>query len=325
MPELSDLDKRLLEAIQSDFPLTERPFIYFAEQVGMSEETAIARLQELQAENIIRNISAILHAPALNYKSALVSASVPEQLVEEVAAQISMHPGVSHNYLREDVYNIWFTLTLSAEKDHQTEVNNLLSGKHPFLVLPAIETFKIGVHFRFDSDRYDHDMSQIQRTDDVVQLDETDKLVIRSIQGNIPLVAEPWKQLAQGLGITHADFINRLQRFKNEGALKRISATLRHRKIGISANGMACFSIPESRVKEAGHAVAQSKRVTHCYHRAAYPQWPFTLYAMIHSKEREDCKLVAEELAQISKADTHKILFSVKEFKKERVKYFYEI
>lgn len=321
MVTLSEQDKQILELVQNDFPLTERPFHDLALSIGTTEQELLDKLHVLCNQNLIRDISAILNADALGYTSALVAAKLPQNQFDVLAAQISEHPGVSHNYERDAEYNLWFTLTVPAHATHAREIETMLGVDADFMVLPAIETYKIGVHFRFDSQRFEHEQAFVKRTKDVVPIDETDKQIIRLIQKPIPLVAQPWILLANQIGIDGSVFIARLQFFKSSGILKRISATLRHRHIGVSANGMVCFAVSEDELAKASAIVAAHPSVTHCYQRPAFPQWPFRLYAMIHARKREDCQAIVDGLLQQLNNPLHRLLFSTRELKKERVRY----
>jgi DNA-binding Lrp family transcriptional regulator len=99
---------------------------------------------------------------------------------------------------------------------------------------------------------------------------------------------------------------------------------LRHRQVGFDANGMACFAVPEDRIEDAGRRAAQFSQVSHCYHRKSHPEWPYPLFAMVHARDRDACARIVSEIAETIGCRDYRILYSSREFKKERVKYFVE-
>ena len=147
MTELSATDCLLLNSIQQDFPLESRPFMRIAERVGISEQTTIRRLQELEAEGAISRFGAVFR-PNVAGASTLVALSVPEQLIERTAAAISALRGVNHNYLREHEFNLWFVLT---GPDRQMIDNTLAAIRRkfdfPMLDLPMEASYHIDLGF----------------------------------------------------------------------------------------------------------------------------------------------------------------------------------
>jgi DNA-binding Lrp family transcriptional regulator len=105
--------------------------------------------------------------------------------------------------------------------------------------------------------------------------------------------------------------------------MRRFSAVLRHRRLGYTANGMACWVVPESRIETVGQLAARHPQVSHCYQRPAYPpRWPYTLFTMIHGRTRDQVGEIVVQLAQETGLEQYEVLYSTHEFKKERVKYF---
>ena len=343
MPEtprinLEPEDKRVLELIQSDFPLVRRPFRQLGEACGLTEAACLDRIRDLLERNIIREISAIYNAERLGYRSTLVAVSLPANRADEAAEIINRHPGVSHNYLRNHHYNIWFTLTIPEEKDFAGEIRRIDRDGlfDSFLLLPAIRTFKINVRFRFP----DREQAAVQGPPDAktVKAAETPGLgrpdrvilsaerilLVKALQLPFPAVPEPWKIIAENCGITEDRLFGEINYLKKTRALKRIAGVLRHRRAGFSANGMACFAVAEERIETAGNLAAGFDEVSHCYQRPAYPDWPYTLFAMVHSRIGDECVKVIDKIAETIQCPVRETLFSEKEYKKERVRYFWE-
>ena len=121
-PTMDSIDHQLLDILQTDFPLVEQPYAALAEQLEIDERQVLERIRRLKEKRIIRQVSAIFDSRKLGYHSTLAAFSVSEPRVEEVAKALSGHSGVSHSYLREHRYNLWFTMTLPPENNCEKEL-----------------------------------------------------------------------------------------------------------------------------------------------------------------------------------------------------------
>lgn len=320
MLELTDIDKKILEEVQLDFPLSERPFEVIGKRIGISEEDIISRITYLKEENIIRDISAIFKAGPLGYKSTLVAVKTDDP--ETTAERVSGHQGVSHNYQREHKYNLWFTITVRNEIDFRTEIADLLGPEvKNFLLLPSLKTYKIGVNFTFSDKKRESSNKILIKSLPPAAIDK--KLIVL-LQQPFPLVSIPWKMIAESVNRSETNLIEDINSLKRSGALKRISAVLRHRNAGFIANGMACFKVPVEMIDEAGQTISEFSEVSHCYQRPVYPDWQYNLFAMTHARSTEQCETIITRIAKQINVDEYFTLYSIKEFKKERVKYFME-
>ena len=323
MIELNETDKRILEEIQKDFPLVSNPFKEIGIKCNITEQETIDKIQKFSSENIIREISAILNASMIGYKSILVAVKANNDSINKVAEKINQHPGVSHNYLRENKYNIWFTLTIKQEFSFHNEVKNILGSKgvSGYLILPSINTFKIGVNFRFSEDKVDQQKPVNSFTNKQVELKSDQKLIINKLQENFNIVSNPYKSICEYLNISEFRLFEQIKELKKAGMIKRISAVLRHRNIGFDFNGMTCLKIPDDKIKSAGEKTALFPEVSHCYQRPTFPDWPYSLFAMIHSRTKKECFDIVNKISKKIECSDYIVLFSTKEFKKERVKY----
>ncbi|GBC73070.1 hypothetical protein HRbin04_00466 [archaeon HR04] len=338
--QLDAVDREILNIIQWEFPLVARPFLAIGERVGISEEEVIARIRRLKDEQIIREIDAIFDTRRLKYKSALVAMSVEQARIEHVAEVVNRHPGVSHNYERDDPnYNLWFTIAAPPYGNVKREVERFaaLEGVRRYMILPTIKLYKIGV--RLDMSGSDDDNATDIKLENNANTgarsaavaanvnfepDEVDKMFIRELQKDIEVVSEPFSEPARRLGISVEDYLARAKYYESIGVMRRFAAILRHRNAGFIANGMIVWIVPEARIDEVGTLLASFPQVTHCYRRPTYPDWPYNLYSMIHARSREVCEGIAREFAAHVGINDYRILFSTREFKKERVRYFIE-
>ncbi len=151
-------------------------------------------------------------------------------------------------------------------------------------------------------------------------MDKIDKTLLKSIQDGIPITTEPFRQIAKNLDMSEDEVINRLDGMVKEGSIRRFGASIGHRVIGITANGMCTWNVPDDRVEEVGALMAGFVEVTHCYERPRHPGWKYNLFTMIHSYSREECEKVAKEISVATGIRDYSILFSEKEFKKTGVR-----
>lgn len=151
---------------------------------------------------------------------------------------------------------------------------------------------------------------------------ELEKRIIASIQGDMPAVERPYRQIAADLGIEEQQLLGILQRLVRRGVIRRFGATLRHQKSGFSANAMTAWLVDEEHMDAVGAIMASFKEVSHCYRRDPTPEWRYNLYTMIHGKSEDDCRRTAEKMAHKAGVKTYALLFSRRELKKTSMKYF---
>ena len=153
-------------------------------------------------------------------------------------------------------------------------------------------------------------------------LDELDKNIIAIMQDEFPLVAEPYRAIADKLGISEEELLIRLNKYSQSKQIRKMGAVLRHRAVGYSANALCAWIVPEQRIGEVGEMFAKIAVVTHCYARLTQPGWSYNFYTMLHANTREQCNVIAGELADQAGLKDYIMLFSTKEWKKTSMQYF---
>ncbi len=326
---IDDLDKEILNQIQREFPLTQKPFETIAEKFHVSSDVIKQRLSKLKKIGILRQLSAIFDTRKLGYKSSLVAMQIEPDKLESVALMINRHPGVSHNYERNHQFNLWFTLAVPPGSDLKTEVDKFkkIPGILKIRMLPTITLFKIGVKLEMVEDKKEEVKPSEQKKkiiDVKFEPTEKDKEFIRELQKDLEIVDRPFLKSAQKLGITEEQVFEKLRHYEEIGVMRRFAAILRHRDAGFTANGMIVWKVPEPRIAKVGEMLGAFPQVSHCYQRPVYADWPYNVFSMIHCKSEEEAGEMAKTIQKQISVDDYKILFSSREFKKSRVEYFVE-
>ena len=153
-------------------------------------------------------------------------------------------------------------------------------------------------------------------------LNDLEKKIIASIQGDIPVSENPYDELAAAIGITVDEYLCVLQDLSDRGIIRRFGATLRHQKSGFTANAMVAWCVEEDRALDVGKKMASFREVSHCYRRNPAPGWPYNLYTMVHATSEAKCLDTARRISEAVSVSDYAILFSRKELKKTSMKYF---
>jgi len=316
----------ILYRVQKSFPLTKKPFEHIANELNTTEDEVIRILQEEKQNNIIRQTSAIFDTKKLGYKSSLIAFEISEEDIDDAVVILNSHPGISHNYERNHSYNIWFTLAIAPNsKSNLEETVDLLSKltkAKDYIILPTLKLFKISVKLD-TTNKQDKKEKVVKKEFKKLDLSEHHYNIIKEAQNNIDIVSEPFKEIIEKLDITYDEFFDTLQDFQDAGVMRRFACILNHRKAGFSANAMVVWDIEEGQKgEEIGKVAASFSAVSHCYLRPKYPTWNYNLFTMIHGKTKEDTQAVIDSISNEIEYKSKMPLYSSREFKKVRIKYF---
>jgi len=325
-----DLDRKLLTVLQREIPLESRAFLKIAEQVESSEAEVLRRVRRLKdEEKIIRQISAIFDTKNLGYKSTLVAMKFEEGELDRGAEVINQHPGVSHNYKRNCDFNLWFTIAVPPKDSLEEHIDLLhkLSGSRRTLILPTLRLFKIGVKLDLTGreskeESADEIFDESRRRKTASDLTEAEIEVIRVLQEDLPLCETPYEAAAKEIGIKESELFEIVRSFISRNYLRRIAAILHHRRAGFAANAMVVWDIPKADLDVIGPEFAKFREVSHCYERPIFSDWPYSVYTMVHGAKMADCEAIVERMEAKIGRRPHLNLYSTKEYKKIRLKYF---
>jgi len=326
---LDDLDRKLLNLMQGSFTLQPRPFAAVATTAEVSEQEVLTRVQRLLDERIIRQVTPIYDTRALGYGSMLVAAKVDPENPWQAAKIVNSHPGVSHNYLRNHDFNMWFTLAVEPDStlglDGTLDVLQRLTGAESIRQLPTLKLFKIRMDLEMEggTKALTSEGVAVEPVDlEPVAYDELDKDVIRATQGDMPVISEPYAPAAARLGMDTAALLGHMQGMRERGLLRRVAAILYHRRAGFSANGMGVWKVSPDQIGELGPRMASFRGISHCYERPTYEDWPYSVFTMAHGRSKEECDAVLDAIAEQTGIHERATLYSSTEFKKIRLLYF---
>ena len=150
-------------------------------------------------------------------------------------------------------------------------------------------------------------------------LDAIDRRIVAATQAGLPLVREPYRAVAEKVGLDEAEVIARLRRLLDEGAIRRIGAVPNHYALGFTANGMSVWDVADEAVADIGARIGALDEVTHCYERPRHlPLWPYNLFAMVHGRDRDEVLDKVQQIADLLGPQNrgHTVLFSTRILKK---------
>ena len=319
MQDIDQRDRELLGALQGDIPLVSTPFAFLGQSIDMSEKEVIKRTERLKREGIVRQLAAQFDMRAIGYRSALVAARVSPDRIDDAAAVVNAHPGVTQNYRRNNDFNLWFTIAASPFSKLGLEKSiEILGDEAGCEVVRPLPTLKLFKSTSADGAEQ-HQESHVEYT----PLTPAEVEVVRLLQRDLPLQPRPFEAMARAAGTLGADEILSAGRtLLKRGQMRRYTAAITPRKPGFSASAMGVWVVPQDRADEFGTKMSQNRAVSHCYLRPVYADWPYNLYTTVHGRSVDECESIINDLAIDTGLSEKQALYPTKEYKKARIIFF---
>lgn len=278
---------RLLNDWQHGFPRVAEPFARIGAVLGLQSEDVLAGYRALIADGRVSRIGAVFGAGA-GGAGLLCAFAVPPRRLDAVAARVSAHPGVNHNYEREHRFNLWFVITGRDAAQLEAGVAALEADTGlAALRLPMQRAHRINLGFDLHGRTAapaPRDAMLLPRR--VPAVTEAERPLARLLEAGLPLVARPYDAWACALGRSREWVLDTLDRWLAAGTLRRFGVVVRHHELGFGANAMTVFDVPDAHAEARGDALAAQHGVTLAYRRARAPGWPYNVYCMVHGRDR---------------------------------------
>jgi siroheme decarboxylase len=322
MQDIDQRDRDLLAALQGEIPLVSTPFAVLGQIIDMSEKEVIKRTERLKREGIVRQVSAHFDPRALGYRSCLVAARVTPERIDEAAATVSAHPGVTQNYRRNNDFNLWFTIAVAPSSQLGLEKTIQILGEEAdcdtIRPLPTLKLFKSSGGDAGDT----HGDDTHHADEKYVPLTPAEVESVRLLQHDLPLQPRPFDALAKNSGVAVDELISTARTMQRRGQIRRFGAVVHSRKPGFSASAMGVWAVPEAQVDEMGARLSQNRAVSHCYLRPVYVDWPYNVYTIVHGRSVDECESIINDLAADTGLHEKQALYPTKEYKKARITLF---
>lgn len=318
---VGDLRFALLNSWQRDFPLVETPFAAIARACGAETAQVVDGYRQLLQDGAISRLGGVWAAGAGGAAMLCAFAVAPARL-EAVAALVSAHPGVNHNYEREHRYNLWFVITgpdrptindAVAELEAQTGCQALR--------LRMERAYRIDLGFDLRQELAAHGPVAQQQ---ITPVADADRALAALVEEGLPLVERPFDSWAQALQRPVVDVLACLQAWLDAGTLRRFGAVVRHHEAGYAQNAMTVFAVPDEIVDHCGELLAVQRGVTLAYRRERAADWPYNLYCMVHGRDRASVLGALEQAKAQAGLESYPsaVLFSRRRFKQVGARYF---
>jgi len=317
MQEMDQRDRELLGALQGEIPFVSTPYAVIGQTIDMSEKEVLKRTERLRRDGVIKQLAPQFDTRALGYRSCLVAARVNPERIDDAAAIVNAHPGVTQNYRRNNSFNLWFTVFVSPLSKIGLEKTIDILGQQAecdvVRPLPTLRLYKSSV-----SDGESH--SDLQS--DTTPLTPMEIEAVRLLQRDLPLQPRPFDLLARGAGIGADELLGAAKTLGKRGQIRRFCAHVTARKPGFGATAMGVWVVPQDDVDAYAAKLVQHRAVSHCYLRPIYDDWPYNLYTTVHARSVDECESIINDLAVDSGLTQKQALFPTKEYKKSRVSFF---
>jgi DNA-binding Lrp family transcriptional regulator len=318
---MDELDRAIVDRLQTGFPVCERPFREAARALRTTEDDLIARIDRLLGDGTLTRFGPLFHVEKMGGAFTLAAIAVPQAELERTAAAVNAFPEVAHNYAREHALNMWFVLaTPSWATTGDTIARIEAATQLPVRAFPKEREYFVGMNLGVDGARVaDRRTSSGRTRRRHVDAQPLDRAIVTKLQSGLPLVPKPYDDVARMVDAPSSAVRQRVRAMLADGRIRRIGAVPDHFALGWRANGMSVWDVDDRVVDAMGARVGALTDVTHCYRRPRHlPDWPYNLFAMVHGRDRVEVAAKVEAIASIlgGCARRHDVLFSTRILKK---------
>ena len=324
-------DARLIDRLQLELPLTERPFADTGAALGLSEAVVIERLGRLLSTGVLTRLGPLFQIERAGGQFILAALEVPEARFAEVTALVNDLPEVAHNYLRDHRLNMWFVVAAETPEAAWAACDRIEAATGlPVHAFPKEREFFVGLYLPLLGPARQAVPSLLHQAAPNLQrsastpggpaeaprphvLNDADRALIAATQAGLPLVPRPYDSVAAVLGTGGAEVREHLARLYAAGVVRRIAAVPNHYRLGYVANGMSVWDVDDAEVDRLGELLGSQPAVSHCYRRPRRAGvWRYNLFAMLHGHSREEVLAQAEAVARLlgPACRAHDVLFS---------------
>ncbi len=326
---VDEVDQALLAEIQQQFPIDHRPYQTVGKRLDMSEQECLERIGRLKSGQVIRQIGGLFDGRVLGYHRTVVAMRVDAAQVDEAAAAVGGHPGVSHLIKRNDPLNLWCAIAVPPAEPLERTVSALaaLATTEETIFVPTRRLYKLAplpgestsacsIDLPTAVDEAPHPATKPALTHQDVRL-------IRVMQEDLPLLEMPFVVWAEQAETTEEELFEWAKRQEHTGAMQRFAAFCSQRPAGGARTpALVAWQVPPEAVEVAGEQMGQFREVSHCYERSVSASWPYALFSAIQAGTDAACMEVVKRIEARVGRLPHKRLFNVKEYKRLCIKYF---
>ena len=315
--QINELERSFINKYQGGFPLVELPFKQIAKQLNVPVDTLVDTVADLLDKGLLSRFGPLYDAVKLGGGLTLAALSVPENRYDIVSRLVNAYPEVAHNYRREHELNMWFVLATRTPESIDTTLASIeKSTGLKVYNFPKQHEFYVGLWLDLAADGgvTTIPVPSAQSSGDVeYTVDEVDRRIISVTQSGLPVNVAPYQTIANNIGITTEEVLRRLGNMLASGIIRRIGAVPNHYRLGLKANGMTVWDVPDTLAHELGKTIGQLDCVSHCYIRPRHmPVWPYNLFAMVHGHTRDEVNEKAKQIETLlgNNCNAHETLYS---------------
>jgi DNA-binding Lrp family transcriptional regulator len=322
MDALSSLERDFINRYQGGFPLIEEPFSEVAGELDTTSGQLLETVTDLRQRGTLSRFGPLFDADRLGGGLSLAALSVPPERYDEVTAIVNALPEIAHNYRRDHPLNMWFVIATDRPEGVRQTLDRIHADSGlEVLNFPKLQEFYLGLWLHLNEAGGVTTVPARQATehDTPTPLDQLDRRLIALTQAGLPLQERPYAAIADEAGCSEDTVIARLHAMLQGGIIRRIGAVPNHYRLGLKANGMSVWAVPDRDIATLGARIGRLDFVSHCYERPRHPPiWPYNLFAMVHGHDRDEVHAKVAHIADLlgDQCDDHQVLFSSAVLKK---------